>query len=68
MVPVLIIGSWFSILANVNELTLLGLGKPSYSAISNGLKFTFLLIGLPVGVESYGLFGGVIVVALVDSG
>jgi hypothetical protein len=66
MVPVLIIGSWFSILANVNESTLLGLGKPSYSAISNGLKFTFLLIGLPVGVESYGLFGGVIVVALVD--
>ena len=57
MLPVLIVGSWFSRLTNINEFTLLGLEKPSYGAVSNGLKFCFLLIGLPVGVESYGLFG-----------
>ncbi len=66
ILPLLTLGSWFSILANVNESTLLGLGKPSYAAISNGLKFIFLLVGLPAGVASYGLFGAVVVIALVD--
>jgi O-antigen/teichoic acid export membrane protein len=66
MLPVLIIGSWFSILAFINESTLLGLGKPSYSAISNGLKFAFFLIGLPLSIKLYGLIGGVTVVALAD--
>jgi O-antigen/teichoic acid export membrane protein len=66
MMPILIIGSWFSILSSANESTLLGLGKPFYSAISNGVKFTGLLIGLPISVEVYGIFGGVVVVALVN--
>jgi O-antigen/teichoic acid export membrane protein len=66
ILPLLTLGSWFAILAIVNESTLLGLGKPSYAAISNGLKFIFLLIGLPAGVAGYGLFGAVVVIALVD--
>jgi O-antigen/teichoic acid export membrane protein len=66
MLPILIIGSWFSILASLNESILIGLGKPAYGAISNGLKFAFLLIGLPLGVKCCGLFGGVIVVALAN--
>ena len=66
MLPVLLIGSWSSILASVNEATLLGLGKPSYSAISNSSKFTFLLISLPLGVKFGGLLGGVAMFALAD--
>lgn len=66
MLPILVIGSWFSILANINESTVLGLGKPSYGAISNGAKFGFLLIGLPVGISTYGPFGGVVVIAMAD--
>jgi O-antigen/teichoic acid export membrane protein len=66
MLPILIIGSWLSILAYINESTLLGLGKPSYIAISNSSKFLFLLIGLPLGVASFGLFGGILVVAVSD--
>jgi O-antigen/teichoic acid export membrane protein len=66
MLPVLIIGSWFSIVANINESTLLGLGRPIYGAVSNGAKFAFLLIGLPLGVHLYGPFGGVMAVALAD--
>ena len=66
ILPVLIIGSWFAIMTNVNETTLLGLGKPSYGSISNGSKFVFLLIGLPLGVRIYGLLGGVMVIALAD--
>lgn len=66
MLPILVMGSWFSILAVINESTLLGLGKPSYGAISNGLKFAFLLIGLPLGVQTHGVFGGVMIVSLCD--
>jgi O-antigen/teichoic acid export membrane protein len=66
MLPILIIGSWFSILAYLNEYTLLGLGKPSYSAASNAAKFIFLLIGLPIGLKLYGLIGCIFVVILAD--
>jgi len=66
ILPLLVVGSWFSVLAYVNESTLLGLGKPSYAAISNAIKLAFLLIGLPIMVKSFGLLGGVAVVALSD--
>lgn len=66
MLPLLIIGSWFSLLANVNKSTLLGLGKPSYTAIGNTSKFLFLLIGLPLSVTNFGLFGGIVVVLSSD--
>jgi len=66
MLPVLIIGSWFSILAYLNEYTLLGLGKPSYNAASNAVKFIFLLIGLPLCLKIYGLIGCIPVVVLAD--
>jgi O-antigen/teichoic acid export membrane protein len=66
MLSVLIFGSWFSVLANVGEWTLVGLGKPSYNVVSNGLKFAFLVIGLVIGVRMYGILAGVTVVALVD--
>jgi O-antigen/teichoic acid export membrane protein len=66
MLPVLTIGSWFSILASINEATLLGLGKPSYSAMSNGLKFAFMVVGLPLFPKLHGLLGGVLVITLSD--
>jgi O-antigen/teichoic acid export membrane protein len=66
MLPVLIIGSWFSILVYLNESTLLGLGKPSYSAASNVFKFTFILIGLPLSLKVYGLIGCILVLVLAD--
>ena len=66
LLPVLVLGSWFSILANVNESALLGLGKPSYGAISNVVKLLFLLVGLPIGFGFNGLLGATVVVALAD--
>jgi O-antigen/teichoic acid export membrane protein len=66
MLPLLIIGSWFSILASINEATLLGIGKPAYIAISNSSKFAFLLFGLPLGIKCFGLLGGIAVVVLSD--
>jgi O-antigen/teichoic acid export membrane protein len=66
ILPVLILGSWFTVLATINEATLLGIGKPSYAAIANSLKLVFLLIGLALGTSAYGLLGGVVVVASAD--
>jgi O-antigen/teichoic acid export membrane protein len=66
ILPVLILGSWFSFLAYINESIILGLGKPSYGAASNGTKLAFLAVGLPVMVGFFGILGGVVVVALAD--
>jgi O-antigen/teichoic acid export membrane protein len=66
ILPILVIGSWFTVLATVNESTLLGIGKPAYNAVSNSLKLVFLIVGLTLGVKIYGLLGGVVVVALAD--
>lgn len=66
MLPILIIGTWFAILSNLNESTLLGLGRPLYSAAANGVKFGFLVIGLPLSVARFGVLGGVVVVAISD--
>jgi len=66
MLPVMIIGSWFTVLANINDSTLLGLGKPSYSAIANSSKFAFLVIGLPLGFMASGMLGVVVIVAFAD--
>ena len=66
LLPVLVLGSWFSILASVSESALLGLGKPSYGALSNTAKMLFLLVGLPIGFSFNGLLGATVVVALAD--
>jgi O-antigen/teichoic acid export membrane protein len=66
LLPILVLGSWFSILAVANESTLLGLGKPSYGAFSNVVKLLFLLVGLPMSFAFDGLLGATIVVASAD--
>jgi O-antigen/teichoic acid export membrane protein len=66
MLSILIIGAWFTVLSNLNESTLLGLGKPSYSAAANSAKFAFLLIGLILGVAQFGILGAVFVIAASD--
>lgn len=66
ILPLLVMGSWFSVLAYVNESIVLGLGKPSYGAASNATKLAILAIGLPLMVGLFGLLGGVVVVALAD--
>jgi O-antigen/teichoic acid export membrane protein len=66
MLPILIIGAWFAIMSNINESSLLGLGKPHYSVFGNSAKFGFLLIGLTLSVVRYGVLGAVVVVALGD--
>jgi O-antigen/teichoic acid export membrane protein len=67
MLPVLALGAWFSIVATTNESTLLGLGRPSYSAMANSVKFILLLVGLPLSLKFKGLDGGIVTLALVEA-
>lgn len=64
MLPLLCIGSWFSIMSNLNESALLGLGRPKYSAIANTAKLGFLILGLPLGFQSRGLGGAILVIIM----
>jgi O-antigen/teichoic acid export membrane protein len=66
MLPILVIGGWFSVLAAINESTLLGLGMPSYGALANSVRFIFLVLGLPLGLEVKGLAGAIITLSLIE--
>jgi O-antigen/teichoic acid export membrane protein len=66
MLPFTTLGVWFSTICVINESILLGFGKPQYAAIGNGLKFAWLLVGLPLGYTWHGFYGVILVVAASD--
>ena len=66
MLPILIVGLWFSILASLNEWILIGVGRPQYSTVASSCKLALILAGLPLATMWYGIVGAVIVVAISD--
>ena len=66
MLPVLLGGIWVTILASLNEYSLLGLGRPVYGVIGNSLKLGYLFVALPLAFASHGAPGVVIGIALAD--
>ncbi len=66
MLPVLLVGVWFSILAIFAESTLIGLDRPQASAVGNGVKFAVLALGLPLAIWQSGLFAALLVLALAE--
>jgi O-antigen/teichoic acid export membrane protein len=66
MVPLLVIGCWFSVLCAINESILFGLGRTSYGAAGNALKLAWLFIALPLGFTRFGTLGAVAAIAVAD--
>ena len=66
MLPLLVLGVWFSTLCSINESVLLGYGRPQYISASNAFKFAWLLIGLPTAFALYGIYGIIIAVSVSD--
>ena len=66
MLPILVIGAWFSSLCTVNESILLGIAKPFYAALANSVKMVWLLFCVPFAFRSHGALGVVVVVAISD--
>ncbi|KTE18977.1 hypothetical protein ATE67_15620 [Sphingopyxis sp. H050] len=52
---VLLVGTWFAILASMADAMMMGLGKPSGVAFGNCVKFFIILAGLPILLPRYGL-------------
>lgn len=66
MLPVLLIGVWFAILAIFAESTLIGLDRPQASATGNSVKFAVMAAGLPLAIWQSGLFAALLVLALAE--
>jgi len=66
MCPLLLLGAWISMIASLNESTLLGFGRPLYGAVANGFKFAWLLVGFPIGFAQFGILGVIVVIAIGD--
>jgi len=67
MLPVLVIGVWFTILTTVGESVLLGIGKPAYGTAANAVKLVWLIVALPLGIHLYGVAGAIAATALADA-
>lgn len=66
ILPLLLLGVWFSVLATIGESVLFGIGKPASSATGNMAKLLWVVLLLPVGLTSYGVVAAFIVLALAD--
>ncbi|MHA6723782.1 oligosaccharide flippase family protein [Sphingomonas sp. RS2018] len=68
MLPILLAGVWFSVLAAFGEATLFGLDRPRASAYGNAAKFAILIVGLPLLVPTYGILAGLLTLLAAEFG
>lgn len=66
MLPVLLLGAWFAVLAVFAESVLLGCDRPAPGAYANAGKFMVLAIGLPLALTQGSLFAGLLILALAE--
>ena len=52
---ILLVGTWFGILATMADAMMLGVGKPSGVAFSNGAKLAVIAMALPALLPRYGM-------------
>lgn len=63
---VLLFGTWFSTLATISDAMMMGVGKPSGVAFSNGIKLIILVSTLPLVLANYGINAAMGVFVLID--
>ena len=66
ILPILLIGTWFSILSVINESIAFGTGKPAINAGANAAKFAWLIALLPYVLKEFGFPGALLVIGLSD--
>lgn len=64
IMTVLMVGTWFTILAALADAIMLGLGRSASIALANGLKFISVLISLPFALDRYGIVGALLAIVL----
>ena len=63
---VLLFGTWFSTLATISDAMMMGIGKPSGVAVSNGIKLAILVALLPFVLANFGVSAAMGVFVLVE--
>lgn len=66
MLPIIAIGLWPLLLCTTIDRFLVAIGKPSYLAFGNFLKFIYMIVGVPLGFSQMGVLGVIIVIAFND--
>jgi len=66
MLPVLLFGAWFGVLAIFAEALLLGCDRPAPGAFANAGKFAVLATGLPLALAFGSLFAGLLILAVAE--
>ena len=63
VLPILLLGAWFSLLCTVNDSILLGTGRPAFPALSSGAKLAFYGLAIPLAFHFYGFQVAVLVLS-----
>ena len=64
---ILLVGSWFGILATMADSMMMGVGKPSGVAFSNGAKLAVIAVALPLLLPRYGMNAALFTFVLADA-
>lgn len=64
---ILLVGSWFGILATMADAMMMGVGKPSGVALSNGAKLTVIAVALPLVLPRYGMNAALAIFVLAEA-
>lgn len=59
LLTLLLLGTWFGILATISDAMMMGVSKPSGVAFGNGAKFLIIIVGLPLLLPTYGFAAAV---------
>lgn len=66
MLPILLAGMWFSILATLGDSILMGTRRPAHTARANFAKFAFTCSGLPMALHYNGMAAAIFVIGVAD--
>jgi O-antigen/teichoic acid export membrane protein len=65
--PLMLVGTWFALLAAFADAIMMGIGRPSDVAFANGVKFGFVAVIVPVVIGPFGMLGAVCVFAVAEA-
>lgn len=63
ILPLLLIGVWFSVLCTINDSVMLGTSRPAYPALASGAKLLFYFGAIPLTFSYYGFMMAVAVLS-----
>lgn len=64
---ILLVGSWFGILAAMADAMMLGVGKPSGVAFSNAAKLAVIVVALPLVLPRFGMNAALVAFVFADA-